>query len=295
MNRPEGHVPVAPAWTATGLPPRTVCSMLFCRHQAETTEALKAALTGGTDQPSHLERARVANADEPTTVFLAYWTDPSAYGKWRARPDAIEATEREGVLTETATIPSEYWETLHSTDDITPGVRNLCQAQSTDVHEYWGAARDRITASSTEDLASRPGRPLPANLCLIRSGQIWAHCQSQERSIYFEQVQPHLLAGVQFLADTPSTGCLSSRFLQEQTIDGEDLESTSFVGWFTDLSALEAWAESHPTHLAIFNSFLEMVGELGGAIQLRLWHEVAVLPQGTVEVAGGDPSPLSGF
>lgn len=117
-------------------------------------------------------------------------------------------------------------------------MRNLLAAELTDVHEYWGAARDRIPASASSDLASEPTDPLPGNLCLIRSGQVWEHCGETERALYFTDVEPNLTAGIDFLAEHPETGCISSRFLREQTIDGEDLESTSFVGWFRDLKSL---------------------------------------------------------
>ena len=294
-NRPDGHNPQAPAWTAVGLPHVTVNSMLFARNPADTqaVDTLRAALTSGDCVPAHLERARVVNDDEPVTVFLAYWDDPAGYEHWRLRDDVTDALSNPGVLEEVATIPAERWETLHSTSETTPGVRNLTPAQPTEVHEYWGAARDRIPASAVSDLSSDPGVPLPANLCLIRSGQIWEHCEQDERNLYFKQVAPNLAAGIEFLAQTPETGCISSRFLREQTLDGQDLESTSFVGWFRDLASLEEWSRSHPTHLAIFESFLSMVGQLGGQIQLRLWHEVAVLPVGGVSLGGTDPSPLA--
>lgn len=294
-NRPEGHTPQAPAWTAVSLPEATVYSMLFARGPEATSAVgdLRRALISGDDTPSHLERARVANDNDPVAVFLGYWDDPGAYRRWQERADVRASLSLPGVLEEAATIPADRWETLHSTAEETPGVRNLSPAQPTDVHEYWGAARDRIPASADSDLASEPATPLPANLCLIRSGQIWQHCEDKERRLYFEEVAPHLAAGIKYLAENPDTGCISSRFLQEQTLDGEDLESTSFVGWFRDLASLEAWSRSHPTHLAIFESFLAMVGELGGQIQLRLWHEVSVLPAGAVSLGGTGQSPLS--
>lgn len=294
-NRPEGHIPQAPAWTAVGLPEVTVYSMLFTRNpdSASAASEMRAVLTTGDNTPSHLERARVANEEVPTAVYLGYWGNPDAYGRWRERADVRAAMSLPGVLEEVATIPADRWETLHSTGEATPGVRNLSPVQPTDVHEYWGAARDRIPASAHSDLAAEPAAPLPANLCLIRSGQIWRYCGDKERRLYFEQVAPNLAAGIEFLSRNPSTGCLSSRFLQEQTLDGEDLESTSFVGWFRDLASLEAWSRSHPTHLAIFESFLAMVGELGGQIQLRLWHEVSVLPAGGITLNGTDRSALA--
>ena len=290
-NRPEGHVPNVPAWSAVDLPEQTAFSMILVNGDDNTTvEDLKAELTDGSDVPSHLERARVLNTDDHVTVFLGYWTDPVSQQRWSRRSRVLT---QPGVLQETAIIPAERWETLHSTPEITPGVRNLLAAELTDVHEYWGAARDRIPASASSDLASEPADPLPGNLCLIRSGQVWEHCGDAERALYFTDVEPNLTAGIDFLAENPETGCISSRFLREQTIDGEDLESTSFVGWFRDLKSLEDWSKTHPTHLAIFNSFLTMVADLGFEIELRLWHEVAAIPAGGVRVAGTEMSPLA--
>ncbi len=292
-NRPEGHVPQVPAWTAVDLPERTVFSMLFARGPAgSAVEALLEVVSAGEDTPDHTERARVVNTAEPNTVLLCYWTDPHRHERWRARPDVAAALAAPGVLTETATIPADRWETLHSTDHVTPGVRNLLPAALTDVHEYWGAARDRIAASATSELSAEPGEPAPGNLCLIRSGQIWEHCGPREREIYFGEVEPNLTAGIDYLDTHRETGCLSARFLREQTLDGTDLESTSFVGWFDELRSLEDWAKSHPTHLAIFDSFLAMVHELEGRIGLRLWHEVAAIPAGGVTTSGSDPCPL---
>jgi phenylacetaldoxime dehydratase/aldoxime dehydratase len=293
-NRPEGHTPQVPAWTAVDLPERTVFSMLFARGAADdgAVAALLDVVRAGDHTPDHAERARVVNAAEPTAVLIGYWTDPNRHERWRDRPDVAAALALPGVLTETATIPADRWETLHSTDHVTPGVRNLLPAALTDVHEYWGAARDRIAASATSELSAEPGEPVPGNLCLIRSGQIWEYCDDRERDIYFGEVEPNLIAGIDFLDSHPETGCLSARFLREQTLDGTDLESTSFVGWFDELRSLEDWAKSHPTHLAIFNSFLAMVAKLEGRIGLRLWHEVAAIPTGGVTTSGSNPGPL---
>ena len=290
-NRPEGHVNHFPAWSVEQLPEHTVFSMVFVRgaDSAAVVDELRAELTRGADTPDHLERARVVNTDDQLTVFLGYWTNPKSQQRWSQRAQALT---RPGVLLETAVIPAARWETLHSTPEMTPGVRHLRAVELTDVHEYWGAARDRIPASATSDLAVEPAKPLPGNLCLIRSGQVWEHCGEVERALYFADVEPNLTAGIDFLAKHPETGCIASRFLREQTIDGEDLESTSFVGWFRDLKSLEDWSRTHPTHLAIFNSFLTMVSDLGFEIDLRLWHEVAVIPVGGVQVGGTDMSPL---
>jgi Haem-containing dehydratase len=40
--------------------------------------------------------------------------------------------------------------------------------------------------------------------------------------------------------------------------------------------ALERWAESHPTHIAIFGAAMRDLPTLGPAARLRLYHEVSV-------------------
>jgi aldoxime dehydratase len=49
------------------------------------------------------------------------------------------------------------------------------------------------------------------------------------------------------------------------------------LGYWHALADLERWAESHPTHVAIFGKFMQVVQALNFQLQLRLYHEVAVL------------------
>ncbi|HET7742519.1 MAG TPA: phenylacetaldoxime dehydratase family protein [Mycobacterium sp.] len=42
------------------------------------------------------------------------------------------------------------------------------------------------------------------------------------------------------------------------------------------MAALEHWAKSHPTHVAIFNSFMRHMTRFDQDAQLRLYHEVMV-------------------
>jgi transposase-like protein len=39
----------------------------------------------------------------------------------------------------------------------------------------------------------------------------------------------------------------------------------------------KAWAENHPTHVAIFDGFMNMVQALRGNIEISLYHEVVVV------------------
>ena len=291
-NRPDGHVPFCHAWSAVHLPKQSAFSMIFVRgaEGKATVDQLKTELTHGTDTPEHLERARIVNSEDRETVFLGYWTDAESQVRWSLRSQALN---QPAVLQETAIIPSRRWETLQSTPEITPGVRSLTAVEPTDIHGYWGSARDRIPASAASCLADQSSDLRPGDLCLIRSGQVWAHCGDKERTLYLRDVEPKLAAAIDVLANDPETGCLSGRFLREQTIDGTDLESTSFVGWFRDLESLEKCSKTHSAHTAIFNSFLSMVNKLDFNFDLRLWHEVSVIPAGNVRLSGATLSPLA--
>jgi aldoxime dehydratase len=59
---------------------------------------------------------------------------------------------------------------------------------------------------------------------------------------------------------------------------GAPSDHTFGLAFFRSLEDLEGWAEHHPTHLAIFNAFLEFAPRYGPAMRSRYWHEVSVLP-----------------
>ena len=91
-------------------------------------------------------------------------------------------------------------------------------------------------------------------------------------------MQPVLKAGMAFLRDRgDEVNCYSCRYMTQ--ID-EPTENTFGLAFFKTLGDLEGWAHSHPTHLAIFNTFMEIAPKYGPELQLRLWHEVSVLPAG---------------
>ena len=58
--------------------------------------------------------------------------------------------------------------------------------------------------------------------------------------------------------------------------DGVPIEKTFGMSGWKALQHLERWAESHPTHLAIFGTFMRMVQEMNFELRLRLYHEVTV-------------------
>jgi len=120
----------------------------------------------------------------------------------------------------------------------------------------------------------------PHNLCLIRSGQDLRAVTGDEREDYETKIEPALSKGLAFLAETPSTGCFDSRYMKHCTADGEPVDKTFGMQVFMSIKQLRDWAESHPTHLAIFSRFQAMAERLQGQFDLRLWHEVAVMPNG---------------
>ena len=116
---------------------------------------------------------------------------------------------------------------------------------------------------------------------MIRSAQNWTQCQGSELDLYQNEVHPVLIEGMNFIRDNPlDTGCISCRFMDELTETGEKQAKTFGMAYFLTMTHLEAWVRSHPTHLAIFRSFHKMVQQLDFQLDLRLWHEVIVLPEG---------------
>jgi aldoxime dehydratase len=161
-------------------------------------------------------------------------------------------------------------------------------------HAYFGSMRHRIEAASVDPLAgSRQRLPSPvrreakgafvrvappSNLAVIRSGQDWSRCAGEELQTYLDDVHPRLIEGMNFLRDHPEeTGCCACRFMEERDEEGRTRSGSAGFAMFLSLQHLEAWSKSHPTHLAIFNSFHRMIQRHRNARGLRLWHEVCVL------------------
>jgi aldoxime dehydratase len=53
-------------------------------------------------------------------------------------------------------------------------------------------------------------------------------------------------------------------------------EKTFGMSWWKSLAALEHWAQSHPTHLAIFGTAMKYLHAMGADAKLRLYHEVSI-------------------
>jgi aldoxime dehydratase len=245
--------------------------------------------------PRHWDRAQYLDEAGYTNVIsIGYWDAPADFDAWfhsyAATWTAGKATKPGfGSFTEVVRPTVERFETLFSSP-VPEGVAVLARGFSDTVqeHAYWGGARDRMPLSQTDALEPS-GTPqviddgllrtvVPHdNLCLIRSGQDWSATEAEERRMYLNDVEPVLRAGMDFLRDDGlQVGCFANRYMTVIDDAGRPAQKTFGLSWWRSLEALERWAQSHPTHVAIFGAAMKYLGELGPAAKLRLYHEVTV-------------------
>lgn len=299
---PDDYQPPYPSFVARHAPSvsRVVMAYYGVQHapaEQATAEAALAGLAGAfaaTGGPGHWDRAAETRPDGTRTVLLAaYWDEPARFEAWHASHGARWAREpRQGLgsFVEVLTPQVQRYETLFSSPDRSEGIAVLSQGMSAMVmeHAYWGGARDRMPASQTDALepvgAARIVIDGPhttvhghQHLCLIRSGQDWSDTGADERRMYIEEVEPVLRAGMDFLREQgPAIGCYANRYLTLEDAQGRPLDKRYGMSWWRSLAALERWAESHPTHVAIFGAAMAYLSRLGPAAKLRLYHEVSV-------------------
>jgi len=299
---PDDYAPPYPSFVARHSPDVTRVVMAYFGVQyREDSAAADAALRdlavsftadGG---PGHWDRSRYVDEAGHTNVILAaYWDAPSRFDTWFAARGAGWTRElRTGIGTYTEIVRPDVrrYETLFSAPDRCEGIAVLSAGMSDMVteHAYWGGARDRIPASQTDALQpsdaathfDRDGARVIVRphdqLCLIRSGQDWSDTDADERTMYQRDVEPVLRAGMEFLRDEGmAIGCFANRYVNVETAEGGATEKSYGMSWWRSLAALERWAESHPTHVAIFGAAMKYLSTMGPAAKLKLYHEVTV-------------------
>lgn len=244
--------------------------------------------------PRHWDRARCTDeAGHDNAFCTAYWDDPARFDAWYAahgRDWTRKARDGLGTFTEIVRPDVRRYETLFSSPDRCEGIATLASHMSDVVmeHAYWGGARDRIPASQTDAMEpsgelriERDGARVHITghdaLCLIRSGQDWSDTDGDERRMYQRDVEPVLREGMDFLRDRGlEVGCFANRYVTVEDAAGRPLEKSYGMSWWRSLARLERWAESHPTHVAIFGAAMKYLSTLGPAAKLRLYHEVTV-------------------
>ncbi len=305
LRMPPGWSPPVPAWMSVfeGNVHSVSMSVIGCQHdEGQDVAGFLGDLKEAAADADIVDFARSSDADgRQQTVGILYWLNPDDSARW-AESDRFgafwnkhAAAAEYGVFREMVNIPLERSETLFSGPEHDHGMsrKRVSLEGPVDRHMYWGGMRDRIPLSANDPLeAGGPIRVVEEdgerisveaheNLCIIRSGQDWTLTEGVQREEYLEQIEPVLKAGMRFLRDKgDEVGCYSCRYMRELDHGFADAERSFGLAYFRTMADLENWAEHHPTHLAIFNKFLEIAPKYGPALQLRLWHEVSVLPAG---------------
>jgi aldoxime dehydratase len=229
---------------------------------------------------------------------VGYWKDVASYTRWISTSVVSDwwtsderLSEGLGYFREIVAPRAEQFETLYAFQEDLPGIGAVMDGISGDINEhgYWGSMRERFPLSQTDWMQPSGGLRVisgdPAvggrviiqghdNIALIRSGQDWKDAESEERSLYLDDILPTLQEGMDFLRDNGETvGCYSNRFVRNIDVEGNFLDLSYNIGHWASLDQLERWAESHPTHLRIFTTFFRVAE---GLSKLRLYHEVSV-------------------
>lgn len=305
----DDYQPPYPAWTTVPDPAVKQVVMGYFGVQSKGPEqAAQArgalghilALFAGTDGPVHVDTAHeIDGQGYDIHLAIAYWGDPAQFARWQASAAVVDWWESDarlddglGYFREILTPRVEHFETLFSAPDRLEGAGILVgnrSAEPIQEHGYWGSMRDRLPLSQTDamapsgDLASRPaaGRIRLAgheHIAVIRSGQDWTDTTGRERAMYLEEMEPILRKGMMFLRDHGrGIGCYANRYAQLIDPATGPIEKSFGLSFWRSLEKMEKWAEFHPTHEAIFGTFMGIVGALDAELKLRLYHEVTVV------------------
>ncbi len=292
-------------------------SNLFLKHKVLIKDSF--SLQNG---PIHFDRAIFQDTSHyENYVFMAYWDNPETYKAWLENAEVqewwagnqLDSDDKVGMFIEVATIPMTHFETIHSTKNNDSGVTHFLPLEQTKTHAFWGSMRKRMQASETDKLEPTHTAPLaeqvkketfgkhlkvsaPSNICLIRTAQDWTHCNDEEKDTYLNLVEPSLQKAYSFLQKNPEeTGAITPKFLYEVNENGEKLEKTCVVSFFLSMQHLEKWTHEHPTHIALFGTFAEMLKRHNFTVDLSLWHEVSVLQTEEVSLEYINCHPKTGF
>jgi aldoxime dehydratase len=256
-----------------------------------------------------------------TRIVFAYWRDPAICQTWLAHAETqawlAGASGLIGRFVESAVVNPRALDTLIADPKVNWGLAKLADSvEVTPYHAYWGGTRDRILISETDDLANPVGSDLiepaereapigidqivdvvlPHNAVMARGGPDWSKCPTDERLEFRNSVYPAYVAGGRYLRDNPvDAGCYAAYRVQETDAAGRDVERNHLIAYFVELSHLERWTKSHPTHVEIYQRFLKMLHKIGRMPDMNLYHEVSVIAQGGLRATYANCLPSTGF
>ncbi|GLK68930.1 phenylacetaldoxime dehydratase family protein [Hansschlegelia plantiphila] len=302
----DGHVPPAPAWSARAQEPlgQAVIGYFGVQFRSDDAPAARTAFEAlldclnAADGPARRDLAQYDDAAGfQNLIAVSYWDAPSSYARWRDSARVAgwwDAARRApgplGYFREVLSPSAERLETIFSSDQRLEGLGALMGGVSDEIeeHGYWGSMRDRLPLAQTDGLDG-DGALVPTtdpdgrgrrvaggrNLVVIRSGQDWSETRGDERRLYLDDIEPTLRAGMDYLRDRGlEAGCFCNRYVQMIDETLRPIEKSFGVSHWRSLADLEQWSASHPTHLAIFGVFMQVVSDLK---DLKLHHEVCVL------------------
>lgn len=304
LRMPKDWNPPVPAWKSTFADNASVVSMCVIGFQHPATVSVTAQLQELHAALPEADVRDIASSDAGgglhETVCIAYWVDVNdaslslnsdAFNVFWSKHSAADLSY--GVFREMVNIPFDRRETLFSGPDHDHGMSQARTGAEGPIkdHMYWGGMRDRIPLSANDAIEAKfPLKVIELddnrvvveaheNLCIIRSGQDWSYCEGEQLREYQEEIEPTLKAGMAFLRDRgDEVNCYACRYMHDLEVDGTATNRSFGLAYFRTMKDLEDWAEFHPTHLAIFNTFLGIAPKYGSDLQIRLWHEVSVLP-----------------
>ena len=249
-------------------------------------------------------------------ILLVYWEKSDSFSKWRSEEtvDRFFARAREdeiGVWIESMSSPADHFETSYSTGKPKWGISRHHSPHEDPIHAYYGAMRDRIVAAEDGGMPGTVGRlnrgldtqsrgrhlkvNLPANLCFIRTVQGWIDCNDEEKEYFLKRSMPVYQRGVEYLnTHALESNCITARLVTDVE-QGPNKPQAETLAWFLSLSDLEAWTWNHPTHAAIFNTFMHHAEKFNFEVDVLLGHEVLVLPENGIHAEYHNCHNATGF
>lgn len=243
-------------------------------------------------------------------ILMAYWTDTGEYGKWLRRPEVTSWWESLPLSGELG-----YWREVLAPDADRFGFLGIglnerrrvgcvhaIRSKPSENWGYWGGYRDRFAASKKEkdtfepasevinepisDRVTRGKRitiQIPKNLLFVREGAETTYITNpREREGWNTKVKPVLGKWIAYLRDNPTlSGAICLRDTIEQDLDtGADYEKHNTLIYFVSLRHMERAARTQPSHVALYNTFMGQMTELGAASitpEFMLWAEAHML------------------
>jgi len=305
LRRPEGHQVPVPRYSAV-VPQQDKIAVLFMGVQSKDADALRGVpisdllRAGGSVAPDNADQATFTDPQGYLNrVAALYWLKAADFAEWSKLPAVAEwrslvaGNPSVGMWWEPVAVGADYMETIAFKEFLRGFSGCPVGFANTEGTGYWGAARDRIPAAAydlfeptapeaepeqgTSNIPYRKIQP-PKNMTVIRSGVSWEHCEGEQLRDYEQRIRPALDAGMEYLRQNPrDTGCFALRQVGSVNPSGEDIAEGYSLGAFVSLGHLEAWAQDHPSHLAIYTRALAARRKYQEKLQLRTYNEIYIV------------------